>query len=121
VDFAAGNYLENPVPGGFDVAWLSQILHAEGPDNAAVIVKKAVKALQPGGLIFIHEFMLNDAKDGPEHAALFSLNMLLGTKQGQAYSEKELRDILVRAGAKDIAMLDFKGPADSRILRAVAA
>jgi len=121
VNFASGNYLTDPVPGGFDVAWLSQILHAEGPDNAALIVKKAAQALTPGGLLFIHEFMLNDAKDGPEHAALFSLNMLLGTKNGQAYSEKELRDMLTQAGAKDIVKLDFRGPTDSAILRAVAA
>jgi len=121
VDFAAGNYITDPVPGGFDVAWLSQILHSEGPINAAAIVKKAVQALKPGGLLFIHEFMLNDAKDGPEHAALFSLNMLLGTEQGQAYSEKELRDMIAWAGAKDTRRLDFKGPADSGVLCAVAA
>jgi len=121
VDFASGNYLADPVPGGFDVAWLSQILHSEGPANASAIVKKAVQALKPGGLLFIHEFMLNDAKDGPEHAALFSLNMLLGTAAGQAYSEKELREMLIQAGAKDITRLDFKGPADSGVLRAVAA
>ena len=120
VDFAVGNYLTDPVPGGFDVAWLSQILHAEGPENAALIVKKATQALKPGGLLFIHEFMLNDAKDGPEHAALFSLNMLLGTKSGQAYSEKELRDMLAHAGATDVVRLNYSGPVDSAILRAVA-
>ena len=119
VDFQAGNYLLDPVPGGFDAVWLSQILHAEGPEGCTAILGKAAGALNPGGVIFVHEFMLDKAMDGPEFPALFSLNMLLGTAAGQAYSEEQLRDMLARAGGSDIRRLDFRGPNDSGVLRAV--
>jgi SAM-dependent methyltransferase len=119
VDFLAGDYLKDPVPGGFDVAWLSQILHAEGPEGCATILGKAAGALKPGGLLFVHEFMLNDAMDGPEFPALFSLNMLLGTGAGRSYSEGQLRDMIARAGGRGIERLHFKGPNDSGVLRAV--
>jgi len=116
VDFVAGDYHKDPLPGGFDVAWLSHILHAEGPESCRNILTKAVNALKPGGLLFIHEFILNDAMDGPEFPALFSLNMLLGTQSGQSYSESQLRDMLAAAGARDIRRLDFVGPNDSGIM-----
>jgi SAM-dependent methyltransferase len=121
VDFVAGNYLEDPVPGGYDVAWLSHILHAESPEGCRTIIGQAVKALKPGGLFFIHEFMLDDTMDGPQFATLFSLNMLLGTPHGQAYSVGQLREMLLAAGVGEVTLLDFIGPNDSRLLRGVVA
>ncbi|WP_457552529.1 methyltransferase, partial [Desulfobacula sp.] len=77
IDFISGNYIEDEFiePNGFDVAWLSHILHGEGPKQAQKIIGKAVLALKPGSKIFIHEFILNDTMDGPLFPALFSINM----------------------------------------------
>ena len=116
IDFRAGTYLEDALPGGYDVAWLSHILHGEGPDGCRVIIDKAVGALQPGGTIIVHEFILDDRSGGPLFPALFSLNMLLGTAGGQAYSEKEIRDMLAGAGVREIRRLPFRGPNDSGLI-----
>ena len=121
VDFVAGDYFQDAVPGGFDVAWLSQILHAEDPDGCLAILAKAVGALRPGGVVFVHDFMLCDAMDGPEFAALFSLNMLLVTPRGQAYAEGQIQQMMHQVGLTDIALVDFAGPNDSRVLRGVVA
>jgi len=121
VDFAAGDYFADAVPGGFDVAWLSQILHAEDPDGCRRILQTAVGALRPGALVFVHDFMLREAMDGPEFATLFSLNMLLVTPHGQAYSDGQIREMMRQAGLVDIALLDFVGPNDSLVLRGVVA
>ena len=116
IAFAAGDYHDDEIPGRFDVAWLSHILHAEGPDECLKIIRKAVAALQPGGMLIIHEFILDDAMDGPEFPALFSLNMLLQTESGRAYSERELRDMLMTAGVQGIRRIPIKTPNDSGIL-----
>jgi len=116
IAFAAGDYHDDEIPGRFDVAWLSHILHAEGPDECLKIIRKAVAALQPGGMLIIHEFILDDALDGPEFPALFSLNMLLQTESGRAYSERELRDMLMTAGVQGIRRIPIKTPNDSGIL-----
>ncbi|MBW2109411.1 MAG: methyltransferase domain-containing protein [Deltaproteobacteria bacterium] len=116
VHFVPGDYLSDPIPGDYDVAWLSHILHAEGHENCRRIIAKAVSCLRPGGLIMIHEFILNDTKAGPVFPALFSLNMLLGTPEGQSYCERELFDMLTEAGVQDIQRLDFTGPNDSGIV-----
>lgn len=118
VDFISGNYVEEEFafPEAYDVAWLSHILHGEGPKQAEVIIRKAVSALKPGSRIFIHEFILNDTMDGPLFPALFSINMYLGTQEGQSYSEGQLSDMLKANGVKDIKRLSFEGPTQSGIL-----
>jgi hypothetical protein len=119
VDFMDGNYLEEEINGSYDVAWLSQILHGENPDACRMIVKKTVAALEPGGLIMVHEFLLDNTMDGPLFPALFSLNMLLGTDGGQAYSEAQIMEMLENAGVEEIRRLPFRGTNDSGIIAGI--
>jgi len=116
IEFIDGNYLENDVPGRYDAAWLSHILHAEGPEGCEQIISKAVAALEPGGIIMVHDFILDNTMDGPLFPALFSLNMLLGTEGGQAYSEEQIMAMLSHQGVQKIRRLPFKGPTDSGII-----
>lgn len=110
VAFEGGDFIFGELPTGFDVAWLSHILHGEGADGCAVILEKTVAAMEPGGLILVQEFILDDTRDGPLFPALFSLNMLLGTPAGQAYSERELFAMLAAAGVRDIRRLALDIP-----------
>ena len=119
IRFQAGSYLEDPVEGSYDVAWLSHILHGEGPEDCQRIIQKAVSALSPGGMILIHEFILNNEMSGPLFPALFSLNMLLGTASGQAYSEQQLSDMLARAGARNIHRIAIDSLNDSGIIAGI--
>ena len=116
ISFNAGDFITDPLPSGFDVAWLSHVLHSEGPDGCAILLSKAVAALEPGGMILIQEFILDDTLDGPLFPALFSLNMLLGTPTGQAYSGQELTEMLHHAGATDVRRLAVELPNGAGIL-----
>jgi SAM-dependent methyltransferase len=116
IDFTDGDYHRDPLPGGFDAAWLSHVLHGEAPETAARIVAKAAGALVPGGLLLVHDFILDDAGDGPLYPALFSLNMLLGTEGGQSYTDGEIRRMMAAAGGRDIRRLPFRGPTESGII-----
>ena len=115
IDFVSGNFNADAIKGPYDVAWLSQILHSNSPEECRALIKKTVQALEPGGLILIHDFFLNDAMDGPLFPALFSMNMLL-SNHGRSYSEKEVSGMMREAGARDIHPLAFRGPNDSAIL-----
>jgi SAM-dependent methyltransferase len=116
IRFMPGDYIEDHLTGSYDVAWLSQIIHSMSPEESRMVIRKAVSVLEPGGLILIHDFILNDTKDSPLFPALFSLNMLVNTAQGRSYSEGEIRDMLAGAGVKGITRLPFKGPNDSGII-----
>lgn len=120
IQFVDGDYVgEKHLKGSYDVAWLSHILHGEGPQTCRQIIAKAAETLEPGGLLVVHEFILNNQKDGPLFPALFSLNMLLGTDEGQAYSEKEIMDMLAGAGLTEIKRIPLDSPNDSGLIAGI--
>ncbi len=119
IDFMDGDYLEDDIKGLYDVAWLSHILHGEGPEDCRKIINKAVSAIEPGGMIIVHDFILDDTMDGPLFPTLFSLNMLLGTEKGQSYSEKQIKKMLADAGVKDMQRIPIQTPNDSGIITGI--
>lgn len=117
--FLGGDFVSDDFGGPYDVAWLSQVLHGEGPEVCRAMIAKAARALAPGGMILIHEFILDDTMDSPLLPALFSLNMLVGTDGGRSYGEGEIRAMLAAAGFRDIRRLAFRSRSDSGILTGV--
>lgn len=118
IAFVAGDIVTDPIGSGFDVVWLSHLLHSEGPEACATIVAKAAGALNAGGLLLVQEFILDDSRTAPLHPALFSLNMLIGTPDGQAYSQGELAAMMRRAGLGEIRRLPIELPNGAGILAA---
>jgi SAM-dependent methyltransferase len=116
ITFSAGDITTDPVGGGFDVLWISQLLHGEGPESAARIVKKGVQALLPGSLVLVQEFILDDSRTAPLFPALFSLNMLINTAEGQSYSQEELVGMLTQAGVTGIRRLQLDLPSGAGIM-----
>jgi SAM-dependent methyltransferase len=119
VQFMSGDYMEEDIEGVFDVVWLSHILHAEGPEGCQRLIEKAVSVLEPGGMILVHDFILDNTMDGPLHPALFSLNMLLGNPCGQSYSEKQIMDMLEKAAVREIKRHPFQSYNDSGIISGI--
>jgi SAM-dependent methyltransferase len=116
ISFEARDFEEQQLPTGFDVAWLSHVLHGMGPATCADVLKKALATLEPGGMLMVQEFVLDDSKDAPVFPALFSLNMLIGTPDGQSYSEGELIDMLKEAGAIDVHRIPMQLPNGSGVI-----
>ncbi len=119
IRFMPGDYVDGEISGAYDVAWLSHVLHGESPGACRQMIEKTVRVLNPGGLLFVHDFILTNDMDGPLFPALFSLNMLLGTDAGQAYSEKQIMDMLSDAGLTDIRRIPVDTPNDSGIITGV--
>jgi SAM-dependent methyltransferase len=116
IQFIGGDYGEDQIPGRYDVAWLSHILHSENPQDCKKLIQKAVSVLEPGGTIIIHDFILNNAMDGPLQPALFSLNMLLGVRGGRSYSQMQLTEMLTNQGVKNIRRIPIPDYEDSGII-----
>lgn len=116
IRFVSGSFHQDPFGGPYDAAWLSHILHGEDPAGCRAIIRKAAASLQAGGMLMIHEFILDHTRTAPLFAALFSLNMLVATDGGQSYAEAEIRDMMKQAGLTDIRRSPYRGPTDSGIL-----
>ncbi|MFU8818089.1 MAG: methyltransferase [Desulfurivibrio sp.] len=118
VAFVGGDFLADPLPPGHDIAWLSQVIHSNAPEECRHLIARTVAALEPGGLILIHDFFLDATHAAPVFPALFSLNMLIGNR-GRSYGEDEVRQMLNDCGVSAVTRLDFTGPNDSGVIMGV--
>ncbi len=120
IDFIGGDFNEDAILGGpYDVAWMSHILHSNSYEQCGVFIAKAAAALESGGLLIIHDFILNDNKDGPEFPALFALNMLVGTDNGRSYSRKEIVVLLEKCNFQNIEHRKLQVTNDSSVITGV--
>ena len=60
----------------------------------------------------VQDFILNLDKTGPLHAALFSVNMLVGTDAGSTYSETEYAGWMKAVGLTEVHRIKLSGPSD---------
>ncbi len=104
-----GNCLEDDFgKNTYDAILVSNLLHIYNPENNKKILKKCRDALKDDGQIIIHEFVLDETKTHPQFAALFSLNMLIGTQEGASYSEQEYMAWLENTGFKRMTKIDLE-------------
>jgi predicted O-methyltransferase YrrM len=106
----AGNLGDPSYGQGFDLVFVSAICHMLGPDENCALLRKSFQALAPGGRIVIQDFILEPDKTAPLHAALFALNMLVGTERGSSYSQDEYAEWLRATGFHDIRHVRLPGP-----------
>ena len=59
----------------------------------------------------VQDFILEPDKTAPRAAALFALNMLVGTTAGSTYSEPEYANWLRDAGFTSVRRVRLPGPA----------
>ncbi len=83
---------------GYDVVLLTNFLHHFDPATNEILLRKVHAALVPGGRATALEFIPNDDRTGPPFASLFSLNMLVHTPAGDAYTYPELERMFLNAG-----------------------
>jgi hypothetical protein len=97
IDTHSANMFRDPWPIGADALFFSNIFHDWNPNRCLELARRSFETLPPGGRIYLHEALLNDAGDGPLRTALFSLQMMLGA-EGQQYTARELRERLEACG-----------------------
>jgi ubiquinone/menaquinone biosynthesis C-methylase UbiE len=106
VALAAGDYDRDPLGDGFDLVFLSAILHSNSPEGNRELIRKAAAALTPSGQLVVQEFIVDEDRTGPPFAALFALNMLVGTAAGDTYTEAEVRRWMEEAGVSGLTRQD---------------
>ncbi|MDY6968632.1 MAG: methyltransferase [Spirochaetota bacterium] len=101
-----GDYNIDGLGNGFDIIFLSAIIHINSFKENSNLIKKAYKSLNPGGQIVILDFIMDEDRTTPVFGALFSLNMLVSTKCGDTYTESEVKGWLMGAGLTDVYRKD---------------
>lgn len=117
VKIRPGDMVSSPLDDGYDLVMLNAICHMFSPEQNRALLKRAFGALAPGGRLILQDFILNPDKTSPRHAALFAINMLVGTKEGSSYSEPEFAEWFRAAGFASVERVRLPGPSDLLIGR----
>jgi SAM-dependent methyltransferase len=105
ITFVAGNFYEDELPAGHDLALLSAIIHQNNPEQNVELYRKVGRALQPGGRLVIRDHVMNPEHTQPTSGTLFAINMLVVTAGGSTYSFDEIRRDLEAAGFIRVRLL----------------
>jgi 3-hydroxy-5-methyl-1-naphthoate 3-O-methyltransferase len=112
VSLHAGDMLHDDCGSGYDIVLLNAICHMFSEEQNIHLFRRACQALAPNGRLVVQDFILNPDKAGPQHAALFSLNMLVGTEAGATYSEPGYTAWMKAAGIAEVHRVKLSEPSD---------
>jgi len=105
-----GDMLRDPLGDNYDLILILAICHMFSPEEVRDLFKRAHRALAPKGRLVVQDFILDPSKTAPRAAALFSLNMLVGTQAGSSYSEPEYSAWMQEAGFQEVKRVRLPGP-----------
>lgn len=104
----AGNAIAIDWPEGHDVVLMSYVWSAVGEGDIATLAKNAFYALPPGGLLLVHDFMVDDARDGPRFASWYLLSAMIDNPSAvcltPSYVEGVLREVGFRVEKTEVML-----------------
>ncbi len=98
----AGDYTKDELPTGFDLAFLSAVIHSNPLTVNQALIKKCYSSLNRRGRIIIQDWIMNNDRTEPLQGAVFAINMLVGTDAGDCFTEQEVTVMLKTAGFSNI-------------------
>ncbi len=105
VELVGGDFYQDPLPAGCDLALLSAIIHQNSPQENLDLYRKVYQTLEPEGAILIRDHIMSEDRTQPPAGALFALNMLVNTQGGDTYTFSEVQTGLEQAGFRQVELL----------------
>lgn len=112
------DYYNDALPGRYDAALISGVLHREQPPQVQAIFAKVAEALEPGGVLYLSDVMLDDDRAGPLFGTMFALNMRVLAHDGRCHSVAEQTEWLEAVGFEVTAVHRLPAPIHYTIIRA---
>jgi ubiquinone/menaquinone biosynthesis C-methylase UbiE len=106
IEFVAGDYTKDELPEGYDLVFLSAIIHSNSPEENRALLGKCALSLNPRGMLVVQDFIMNEERTEPPGGAIFALNMLVATAAGDTYTESEVRDWMKETGLSEIQVIE---------------
>ncbi len=108
IETYTGDYTTDGLPEGFDLVFLSAVLHSNSLEENRRLIRKCFRSLKPQGRIVIQDWIMNDDRILPAGGAIFAINMLVGTESGDCFTGQEVTEMLHDAGFKNISRVEFE-------------
>jgi SAM-dependent methyltransferase len=107
LSYIAGDMTRDDIGSGYDFILLSNIVHSMSVEANRVVVKKCHDALEPGGLLLIKDFLVENDRSGPPFGLMFAINMLVATTEGDTYTFSEVEAWTREAGFENGRAIDL--------------
>ena len=105
----AGDLRSDPLGKGYDLVFISALCHMMSVEENLDLLRRCHAAVAPSGRVVIQDFILESDKTAPRFAALFALNMLVGTPGGSNYSALEYTSWLGESGFREVRHVKLPG------------
>lgn len=112
------DYYADVIEGQFDCGLISGVLHREQPEQVKAILHKAAAVIEPGGVLYLSDVMLDDDRAGPLFGTMFALNMRVLAHDGRCHSVAEQRAWLEEAGFDVTEVTTLPAPIHYTIIKA---
>lgn len=106
VRLVPGDFNRDELRGPYDAVLMSDILHYQGFEANAALVKKVHDALAPSGMLVIKDRFLDEGGTSPAWTAVFAVHLLVNTEKGRCYTLAQAAQWLKDAGFRTIHELD---------------
>jgi 2-hydroxy-4-(methylsulfanyl)butanoate S-methyltransferase len=94
----AGNAITTEWPKDHDVILMSYVWSAVGEADIAVLARRAFDALPAGGLVLVHDFMVDDVREHPAFAAWYLLGSIFDNPNAVCLTPSYVEGALTQAG-----------------------
>jgi predicted O-methyltransferase YrrM len=116
-----GDILSDDFGSGYDLIWVSNVVHGWGENDVRTGLRRIHDALAPGGRLILRDFIMSPDKTEPAFGAVFALNMLVSTPRGNSYSTDEYAAWLDEAGFAAHRRIEVSGAGSTAMIEARAA
>ncbi len=101
VEFVSGNALDVGWPSA-DVVLMSYLLSAVSGPDIRRLLERARDTLRPAGTVLVHDFMLDDDRQGPDLAALWFLQYVAVAADTVSFTQADITALMTEIGLVDI-------------------
>ena len=93
-----GDYTRDDFDKGYDLIFLSAIIHSNSYEVNERLIAKCANALSFGGQLVIQDHIMSEDRTQPLIGAIFAINMLVGTEAGDTFTSTEIKNWMTNAG-----------------------
>lgn len=106
ITLLSGDFNADALGGPYDAVLMSDVLHYQGPEANAALVKKAYAHLNAGGRLIIKDRFLEESRTGPAWVTAFAVHITVNTERGRCYTVAEASQWMAAAGFRSVAELE---------------
>ena len=105
INFVAGNFNNDEIPGVYDVVFLSDILHYQTPQENQSLFQKLYRNVAVNGRIIVKDMFLGE-EENPGWNAIFSIHLMVYTEKGRCFKSQDIKGWLAQAGFTGIEEIE---------------